>query len=61
MPSRRLLYRRGLPMESAMGFACCDPAARVTTARPSAISFASKPIRRAMGTSFVFAFAMNPH
>jgi len=37
----------------------CDPPARVTTARPSAISFASKPIRRAMGTSFVFAFAMN--
>src|SRR5437899_422041 len=43
------------PCNVPMGLACCGPAAKVTVARPSAISFASNPIRRATGTSFVFA------
>src|SRR5260370_37514512 len=38
-----------------MGFACWGPAANVTVARPSAASLASNPMRRATGTSFVFA------
>ena len=41
-----------------MGFACCGPAARTTVARPSAMSFASNPIKRAIGTSFVFALSL---
>src|SRR6266849_6851246 len=43
------------PCSVPMGFACCGPAAKTTVARPSAMSFASNPISRAMGTSFVFA------
>src|SRR5438067_840168 len=42
------------PCSVPMGFACCGPAAKTTVARPSAMSFASNPISRAMGTSFVF-------
>jgi len=43
-------------MDVPMGFACCRPATGVRTARPSAISFASNANRRAMGTSFIFAW-----
>src|SRR2546429_1065753 len=43
------------PCSVPIGLACCGPAAKVTVARPSAISFALNPIRRATGTSFVFA------
>ena len=39
------------PCSVPIGFACCGPAANMTVARPSAISFASNPIRRATGTS----------
>src|SRR5262249_34849250 len=31
-------------VQRPMGFACCGPAANMTVARPSAISFASNPI-----------------
>jgi len=37
------------PCSVPMGFACCGPAAKTTVARPSAMSFASNPIRRATG------------
>ena len=43
------------PCSVPMGFACRGSAEKVTVARPSAISFASKPIRRATATSFDFA------
>src|SRR6266436_4840424 len=49
------ISQRTPPCSVPMGFACCGPAAKTTVARPSAISFASNPIRRAIGTSFVFA------
>src|SRR6202035_5495375 len=42
------------PPSVPMGFACCGPAAKTPVALPSAMSFASNPIRRSMGTSFVF-------
>src|SRR6266849_5085472 len=42
-------------MQRPMGFACCSPAANMTVARPSAISFASNPIRRATGMSLALA------
>ena len=38
-----------------MGFACCGPADNMTVARPSPISLASNPIRRATGTSLTHA------
>jgi hypothetical protein len=41
-----------------MGFACCGPADSVTVALPSAISLASNPMRRATGTSFIFALVL---
>src|SRR6202040_3576667 len=43
------------PCNVPMGFACCGPADKVTVARPSAMSLASNPIRRATATSFAFA------
>ena len=43
------------PCSVPIGFACCGPAANMTVARPSAISFASNPIRRATGTSLTLA------
>src|ERR1700674_2265125 len=49
------ISQRTPPCSVPMGFACCGPAAKTTVARPSAISFASNPISRAIGTSFVFA------
>jgi len=43
-----------------MGLRCCGPADSVTVALPSAISLASNPMRRATGTSLVFALVLNP-
>ena len=43
------------PCSVPMGFACRGSAEKVAVARPLAISFASKPIRRATATSFDFA------
>src|SRR5258708_34961092 len=43
------------PCSVPMGFACCGPAANMTVARPSAISLASNPIRRATGMSLTVA------
>ena len=42
-------------VQRSTGLARCGPTAKTTVARPSAMSFASNPISRAMGTSFVFA------
>src|SRR6266568_8720139 len=43
------------PCSVPTGFVCCGPAANMTVARPSAISFASNPIRRATGMSLTLA------
>jgi hypothetical protein len=43
------------PCSVPIGFACSGRAAKTTVARPAAMSFASNRIRRATGTSFVFA------
>ena len=46
------------PCSGPMGFACRGSAEKVAVARPLAISFASKPIRRATATSFDFACSL---